>query len=487
MPLVGLAVLFTLALRVPFLTQPLLPDEAGMLLIAQSWSEGPYLYGDYFVGRGLLVVAFYALGDLLGGPLGIRLLACLVAALTVAAAGWAGHQVRGRAGAGWAALVAAAYSSTYAFSSEVMNERLLGAALVMASVAFTLAAVRRRGAVLPAVAAGVLATAPLLVVQSYADGFAFAGALLVTSVLVGTLTMRESGRTALGGLLGVGLVALAVTVLLATTWMTGSQLWFQMLGYRVEASLVVDNSTERPMIRLLQLGVLVVLTGVLLVLLAFAAAARRVWREPDLTTVWAGVTAMLVMSTAGIVAGGDYWRDYLLQPLPAFALAAALVAPEAGRPGRAMRAAGVLAAVSAVVAVLVGLYKPVLGSPAEETATGEWLGAAARPDDTAVVLYGKANVLHSAGLRGPYPFMWSLLLRTLDPELDLMVDTLEGPDAPTWVVQWHDLDSWELDSEDRLQHVLDERYTVVGQVCERNVYLLRGETRDVGPPPVCPS
>ena len=73
------------------------------------------------------------------------------------------------------------------------------------------------------------------------------------------------------------------------------------------------------------------------------------------------------------------------------------------------------------------------------------------------------------------------------PDLDLLVDTLDGPDAPTWVVQEHDLDSWDLDSEDRLQHVLDERYTVVGQVCERNVYLLRGETRDVGPPPDCPS
>jgi hypothetical protein len=54
-------------------------------------------------------------------------------------------------------------------------------------------------------------------------------------------------------------------------------------------------------------------------------------------------------------------------------------------------------------------------------------------------------------------------------------------------VQWHDLDSWELDSEDRLQDVLDERYVPVGQVCERDVFLLRGETRDVGPTPDCPT
>ena len=61
--------LFTLAVRVPFLTKPLMPDEAGLLIIAHNWAEGPYLYGDYFVGRGILLVAVYALADLLGGPL----------------------------------------------------------------------------------------------------------------------------------------------------------------------------------------------------------------------------------------------------------------------------------------------------------------------------------------------------------------------------------------------------------------------------------
>ena len=99
-PLVGLAVLFTIALRVPYLNRPLLPDEAGLLIIAQNWSEGPYLYGDYFVGRGIVLVLLYALGDLLGGAVGVRVLAVLVAGLMVVSAAWAGHQLRGRSGAG---------------------------------------------------------------------------------------------------------------------------------------------------------------------------------------------------------------------------------------------------------------------------------------------------------------------------------------------------------------------------------------------------
>ena len=136
--LVGLCAAFTVALRIPFLGKAMMPDEAGLLLVAQQWSEGPYLYGDTFIGRGLLAVGFYRLGDLLGGATGVRLLGCVVAALLVVAAGRAGHLLGGRAGAGCAALVAASYGSTYFFSSDVTNERLLGAALVMASCAATL-------------------------------------------------------------------------------------------------------------------------------------------------------------------------------------------------------------------------------------------------------------------------------------------------------------------------------------------------------------
>src|SRR5680860_302593 len=110
---VGLCVLFTLALRVPFLTWPLMPDEAGLLIIAQHWEEGPFLYGDYFVGRGVVLMLLYSLADALGGALALRLLACLVVAVLVIAAGWAGHCLRGRSGATWAALVAASYGSTY--------------------------------------------------------------------------------------------------------------------------------------------------------------------------------------------------------------------------------------------------------------------------------------------------------------------------------------------------------------------------------------
>lgn len=476
--LVALCVLFTIALRIPFLTRPLMPDEAGLLIIAQNWSEGRFLYGDYFVGRGVLLVLFFVLAEALGGALGVRLLGCLVAAGMVLAAGWAGHQLRGRSGAGWAALVAASYSSTYALSSEGMNGRLLAAALVMAGCATTLAAIRHRSVSL-AVLAGVLVTVPLLVVQSYADGLVFAGVTLLGLCASRRLPLAAGARVALGGLAGMLLTAGAVALAVATTWVTASQLWFQLVGARLAAAEVVGDSTDMPRERMLMMAVVAALTGVYLLLGALLTGLRRTARQPDLLPVWVAVAAMLALVGVSMVAGGDWWPDYLLQAIPALALGAALVAPSRTFSGVVMRVGAGVAAVASVAAIYMALERPELGTPTNEAAVGRWVAVGAEPQDTGLVLWGKANVLHHAGMTTPYPYMWSLLTRTLDPELEEMLATLHGPEAPTWVVRWHDPDAWGLDDSGRLSEVLDERYVEVGRPCGAEVYLLRSERRDV--------
>lgn len=482
--LVALAALFTVLLRLPFFAGPLSPDESGLLIIAQNWSEGPFLYGDYFVGRGIVVIAVYALADVFGGWVGLRLLGILVAVTMVVAAGWAGHQLRGRRGAGWAAFVAAAYSSTYFFSSASTNERLLGAALVMLSCAVTLRALQGRGSLPLAVLAGVLATLPVLVVQSYVDGFVFAVVLLVASVATGRVALPTAVRVAVGGVVGALVVLAALAVLFATTWMTWEQFWFQMAGYRIEASVVVRDGAAMPVERLQMMAKLVTWTGavVLLVgLLTGPRTARRAGRFAE----WFALVAMLALVVASMVAGGDYWADYMLQAIPALAMATGLLAPSATWTGIVMRLGTSVAVVAAVVAVYIGLERPFLGSATNEAATGRWLAAAKEPDDTALVVFGKANVLHHADMTGPYPYMWSLLTRTLDPELDLLAETLQGPDAPTWLVSWHGPDTWDLDDGDRVAGIIREEYVLVGSPCGVDVYLLRGESRDVPPSAAC--
>ncbi|HET6561284.1 MAG TPA: hypothetical protein VFG72_05365 [Marmoricola sp.] len=485
--LVGLCVVFTVAVRLPFLGKAMMPDEAGLLLVARQWSEGPYLYGDTFIGRGLLAVAFYRLGDLLGGAIGVRLLGCLVAALLVVAAGRAGHLLGGRAGAGWAALVAASYSSTYFFSSDVTNERLLGAALVMAGCAATLSALRSARPSGWAVAAGVLAAAPVLVVQSYLDGLVFASVVLVVLLVTAGGPRQHVRRVLFGGLAGIAATVAAVVLLLAATWMTFDQFWSQMVGYRVDASvLVTATDNDRAEGRLNALLLVASLSGVLTLACAIIAGARPALRDRQRTAVWLGVAAMLAMSVASMVAGGDYWRDYLLQPIPALVLGVGLLSPLRTLSGRAVQVGAAWAAVASLLAVSYGTaVDPVLGDGEGQARVGRWLEANAAPDDTALVLWGKANVLYHAGMTSPYPFMWSLLTRTLDPDLELLLQTIRGPEAPTWVVVWSDLDTWGLDADGELREALEERYDEVGTVCGKEVLLLEGNARDVVPPEAC--
>ena len=63
-----------------------------------------------------------------------------------------------------------------------------------------------------------------------------------------------------------------------------------------------------------------------------------------------------------MMAGGDYWRDYLLQPIPALALGVGLLAPLRNLSGRAVQVGAAWAAVAALLALDYGTdAEPVLG------------------------------------------------------------------------------------------------------------------------------
>jgi len=481
---VGLFALFTFVLRAPYLTTPLLPDEAGLLLIAQNWGEGPFLYGDYFVGRGVGMMLIYSLADALGGDLALRLIACVVAAILVIAAGWAGHCLRGTSGAGWAALVAVAYGSTPLFSAQVMNERLVAATLVMVSCACTIAAVRHSrpwplGSAMLAVLAGSAATSALLVVQSYACGFAFAGILLFVSWRVRALPGRTLGQIAGAGLLGMALPVIALATVVLTSWPTAQQVWFQMFGFRLEALAVVGGS--RDVERLVELRELAVPTGVALLAVCFLLGYRKVSPRRNRSPVWFAVLAMFVTASAGMVLGGAWYPDYVLQLVPALILSTALLAPTLGWSGIGMRVGASVAALSALLATQTGVEQASLDRPTATEAIGQWLAADAEPSDTAVVLWGKASLLHEADMTSPYPYLWSLLTRTLDPDLDLLRKTLRGPEAPTWIIERYDINSWGLDESGELEALITDRYAWVGKPCGVDVYLLRSQSRT--PPP----
>ena len=102
---------------------------------------------------------------------------------------------------------------------------------------------------------------------------------------------------------------------------------------------------------------------------------------------------------------------------------------------------------------------------------------AGEPGDTMVVAYGQPNVLLAAGMDSPYENLWSLPIRVRDPDLTGLVEVLRGPDAPAWVVEWSEFDTWAVDAT-ALKVVVSERYRPVATSCGHVVWLRDDLDRD---------
>ena len=80
-------------------------------------------------------------------------------------------------------------------------------------------------------------------------------------------------------------------------------------------------------------------------------------------------------------------------------------------------------------------------------------------------------------MRSPYPQLWTLPMRTLDPHLNGLRRVLTGPHAPTWVVAWGDMNPWHIDAHGRIRLALATHYREVANVCGHRVYLHDGVVR----------
>ena len=142
------------------------------------------------------------------------------------------------------------------------------------------------------------------------------------------------------------------------------------------------------------------------------------------------LAATVAFDAVSIYLGEGYWNHYLVELAVPLALAAGLAAER--RP-RAARVTGGLVVASAAAAVLVAGPHP---TPGGGNALGAAIRAVSSPHDTIVTIWGRADVTQASGLRSPYPYLWSLPARTLDPHVRLLAATLAGPAAPTWFVDW---------------------------------------------------
>ncbi|TCJ00669.1 hypothetical protein [Aeromicrobium sp. IC_218] len=459
---VALLALLAVVLRLPFLGARPGRDEAGYLMVGAGWGHGDDLYGRYWVDRPPLLLWIYeAAGDLTT----LRLVGCLAAAAVVVLVGAAAHVAAGPRAAAWAAGAAALLTAQPWLGTVRVNGEILAAPFAAAAMLATVLVVRRRGRWWLAALAGAMATLAVAVKQSTVDAAVFVVVALATVAWRGRRPRRELLVVAAGVTGGV-VLALAVLLALAAARGTGpSALFDAVVWFRVEAGETIRTSaSDATGERLLVLVATWLVSGLsLLTAATLVLAARR--RDP----VVLAVAAALLAGTSVALFGGSYWAHYLIALVPAAALGAGLAAVAVPQVWRRV-GAGALVLATAVTVVHAVAVPDRDGLEAE--VVGRALERVAHPGDTAVVAYGQPNVLLNAGMQSPYPYLWSLPVRALDPDLDRLGDTLAGADAPTWLVDWSGFDDWGVDAS-RLVAVVERHYRPVGSVCGRELWLDR--------------
>jgi hypothetical protein len=471
-PVVPIAAAAVVALRMLMVTRPASPDEAGFLVVASQWHVGgTSLYGNYWVDRPPLLIALFQLADLLGGLTGLRVLGALAAAVTVALlASTAGRAFGPRARTA-TAVVAAALLVSPLIGADVVNGELLAAPFIALGLRLAVEATSADDPLTARAAAfgtGLAAVLALLVKQNMVDVVVFAAVCW----LLAWRTRRTSGRSFRDfvALAATGFaVGYAVVMLYAMAHGTSPLgVYEATYPFRIKAGHVMaaipGNTAE---VRLSRLGLSALLTAGPVVLVAFLALAVR--RSAHAPVVWATI-ASGAYATVSILAGGSYWLHYLVEAVPAVALAAGALAASVPKVARVL----VPLVVASAVAV-VGVTTTHAAS-APGTTVGRSLAASAQPGDTVLSAFGDADIPRSSGMSSPYPYLWSLPSRTLDPHMTLLRSILAGPEAPTWIVVRGSSTMHRLDASG-VRALIDERYQVVGSVCGRSIYLQRGFDR----------
>ena len=456
---------------------PLRADEAGFLLVARSWDPQPdRLYGHFFVDRPPLLIAVVRASDWLGPPELLRVVGAAWFGVLVLVAARVGFEIGGRRAATWTAVVVAALLVNPVIDVVAIKGEQLGMPFVLLSVLCTLVALRRESAWL-ALLAGLLAGIAPGFKQNLVSGLVFAAVVLVGARLAGRISTRTTLRLGSIGLLGA-LVPVALTI--AWAELAGVRLhtlWYATFGFRTDASLVLaDQSGAARTERALILLAIAVAAGIALVIGLFLRHLREEWSADRVLT--AGALAVVVVDVGALVAGGSYWRDYLHALVPGTALCVAQLARRhpAHRPTRLLVIGAVAScAVSLVVWAAITAAGLV---PYTEARTGEAIADVSINYDTLVVFGGRADIQYAAGLPSPYRHLWSLPMRTLDPDLTQLRGLVRGDHPPTWIVEWVDFTTWNAEAGAELRADVEQRYVEHGLGCaDRPVYLLKGVQR----------
>lgn len=448
------------------------PDEGGFLVVGSQWhAGGSSLYGNYWVDRPPLLIAAFRLADLTGGLVSLRVLGILAASASVFLLASTARRAFGRRASAWTAVVAAALLISPLYGAIDVNGELLALPLVALGIRAAVEAVAAEDLLLArgaALVTGAAAVSALLVKQNVLDVVVFAAVCWVLARMRRRITGRVLRDLVLLAILG-GVISYAVVMLSALAHGTSPAAVYEATyPFRVQAAKVIAASTsDAASIRLHRLWIAFLMSAAPLVLAAFAALGVRRTRSPEV--VWA-LIATGAWATFSVLAGGSYWLHYLIESVPVVALAAGALSLRAPA---LLRVIVALVVASAVVAATTELLHPT-ASPG--TTIGTAIKRSSQNGDTLISLFGDPDILRSTDMSSPYPYIWSLPSRTLDPAMAQLRAVLAGPDAPTWLVVRGRGTVSRLASQGAMT-VVDRRYRPVGEICGRILYLRRDVTR----------
>ncbi|MCW2832425.1 MAG: hypothetical protein JWN68_378 [Nocardioides sp.] len=412
---------------------PASADESGFLMVASQWHEGTSLYGDYWVDRPPLLIILYATADAAGGLGALRVLGCLAVFVSVILAGLIGRLASPAPGAPLAAAATATvFMGSPLFGRGVVNGEVLALPFVLAGVAALLAARGEaragRSAVLWA-AAGAAAASAALIKQNFLDVF-FVAAVMLALPVVGVLRARVGAAF----VLGAGLVLALVLLVASSRGTTPAELWVAVVTFRIDANQMIGSSASSATpLRAARLGLVLVLSGAVPLLVL---AARRLVRSAatDGLDIRIAAAILVAWEVLSVALGGSYWLHYLMGLVPGLVLVAALVTVSSPI-GSAVwqRTSTRLLTYSAVVSLGSLFWVAIFPAPTHEDVSA-YLTAHGRTGDTAVVAFGKPDILYGAGMSSPYPMLWSLPVRVLDPQLHQLARLLGSHARPTWLI-----------------------------------------------------
>jgi 4-amino-4-deoxy-L-arabinose transferase-like glycosyltransferase len=459
---VTIAVLLSLATRIPFFNIPMIHDEGGYAYAARGWIEGTgHLYDDLWISRPQGIFALYALVfEFLGtGAWALRFTAWIFGALTVIAVWMIGRRWTAPRIANLAAILSAILLSWPNFEGFTANaEVFMGMPAAFAAL-WLLRMSQREWSAWQLAGVGVLAGLSTLLKPSGIVTLFIAWAFIW--LLDGSRRDRlRRCSYVLAGISAVGLITLIHGYTLG---------WDDFIYATVTYRLTLQSSATVSLLHHLRaIGSLTytsaALVGILLLIGIFRA------RLPMLRTTaapvvihtprrWTGflsrfrlphdeggllILLWIIGSIAGLAMGGDWWSHYMIQIVPPLTLWIAWNFDGIIRALRHWRRWLAVALMSVLVflpyAIIVDGYDSMLerlyghpGYPAQAE-VARYVRENTDPDDTIYVAFDQAAIYYLADRKPAYRHLYDQELRALPDSYADIIAIISGPNRPTYIV-----------------------------------------------------